>query len=327
MATGGDLGTAWRAEAYDDSTWPSGPGILGFKNSPLVTPIQATDGRTTYYFRTKVNVADAATITSASSTPRVIDDGAVVYVNGTEAARSNLAAGAVSFTQKALVDVTGAGETTPVALTLPTNVFHTGTNTIAVEVHNKANAPGDLGFDAELKFNTGGGGGGGGGAGSSSTTARPGSTSTPGSTRARPGGRPASSTRAWPSGPGSLGFGNTPLGTTLNRAQKRTTYYFRRTFNVTGGVSLPRRWTCVRDDGAVIYLDGTEVARTNMPAGTVVFATQASTEITGAAEKNAVSLTLPSAGLSPGTHTIAIEVHQFGNAAGDLSMDARLTLG
>ena len=31
---------------------------------------------------------------------------------------------------------------------------------------------------------------------------------------------------AWASGPGSFGFGNTPLGTTLNRAQKRTTYYF-----------------------------------------------------------------------------------------------------
>ena len=42
----------------------------------------------------------------------------------------------------------------------------------------------------------------------------------------------------------------------------------------------------------------------------------------------AATLTLPNlAGLAPGTHTIAIEVHQFGNAAGDLSMDARLTLG
>ena len=73
-----------------------------------------------------------------------------------------------------------------------------------------------------------------------------------------------------------------------------------------------------------------EVARTNMPTGTVAFATQASTEITGAAEKQAVTLPLT---LTPGlihlngaTNTIAIEVHQFGNAAGDLSMDARLTL-
>ena len=116
------------------------------------------------------------------------------------------------------------------------------------------------------------------------------------------------------------------MGTTLARAQKRTTYYFRRTFDVTGAVSTATL-ELLRDDGAVVYIDGTEVARTNMPAGTVAFATLAPTEITGAAEKNAVTLTLPTAGLTVGTHTIAIEVHQFSNAAGDLSMDARLTLG
>ena len=115
------------------------------------------------------------------------------------------------------------------------------------------------------------------------------------------------------------------MGTTLSKAQKRTTYYFRRTFDVTGAVSTATL-ELLRDDGAVVYIDGTEVARTNMPAGTIVFATQASTEITGAAEKNAVTLTLPRPP-TVGTHTIAIEVHQFGNAAGDLSMDARLTLG
>ena len=224
----------------------------------------------------------------------------MVYVNGTEAARSNLAAGAVSFTQKALVDVTGAGETTPVALTLPTNLFHTGTNTIAVEVHNKANAPGDLGFDAELKFNTGGGGGGGGGAGvvvDYGSTWKYLDTGVDQGTAWR---AAAFNDTAWASGPGSLGFGNTPLGTTLNRAQKRTTYYFRRTFNVTGAVSTATL-DLLRDDGAVVYIDGTEVARTNMPAGTVGFATQAPTEITGAAEKNAVTLTLPT-GRADGRH-------------------------
>ena len=323
MATGGDLGTAWRAEGYDDSAWPSGPGILGFKNSPLATTIPATNGRTTYYFRTKVDVADASTISSATLNA-VIDDGAVVYVNGTEAARSNLAAGAVSFTQKALVDVTGAAENTPIPLTLPTNLFHTGTNTIAVEVHNKANAPGDLGFDAELKFNTGGGGGGGGGVVVDyGATWKYLDTGVDQGTAWR---AAAFNDGSWASGPGALGFGNTPLGTTLSKAQKRTTYYFRRTFDVTGAVSTATL-ELLRDDGAVVYIDGTEVARTNMPAGTITFATQASTEITGAAEKNAVTLTLPTAGLTVGTHTMAIEVHQFGNAAGDLSMDARLTLG
>jgi hypothetical protein len=194
-----------------------------------------------------------------------------------------------------------------------------------VEVHNKANAPGDLGWDAELKLNAGGGGGGGGGARPIDYGAvwKYLDTGVDQGTAWR---APGFVDTGWASGPGSLGFGNTPLGTTLNRAQKRTTYYFRRTFDVTGAVSTATL-DLLRDDGAVVYIDGNEVARTNMPSGTVAFATQASTEITGAAEKNAATLTLPTAGLTVGTHTIAIEVHQFGNAAGDLSMDARLTLG
>ena len=87
----------------------------------------------------------------------VLDDGAVVYVNGVEAARQNLTSGTVGFTTKALSSVDGAAEQTPVSVSLPTATLHNGTNTIAVEVHNKGNQPGDLGFDAELRFNAGGG--------------------------------------------------------------------------------------------------------------------------------------------------------------------------
>ena len=39
----------------------------------------------------------------------------------------------------------------------------------------------------------------------------------------------------------------------------------------------------LRDDGAVAYLNGTEVFRTNMPAGAVSYATLASTAVSGAA--------------------------------------------
>lgn len=156
LATGGDQGTAWRAEGFADSSWPSGAGALGFKNSGLTTTIPATVGRTTYYFRTTFGVTDASTISSATLR-MILDDGAVVYVNGVEAARVNLPTGTIGFTTKALNAIEGAAESTPVTVSLPTAVFHTGTNTVAVEVHNKANQPGDLSFDAELKFNTGGG--------------------------------------------------------------------------------------------------------------------------------------------------------------------------
>jgi hypothetical protein len=322
MATGGDLGTGWRAEAFDDSSWSSGPGMLGFKNAPLGTTVPSTSGRTTYYFRTKVNVPDVTTLTSATLNA-VIDDGAIVYVNGVEAARHNLPAGAISFTQKATVDITGAAENTPVALTIPVARLHNGTNTIAIEVHNKANAPGDLGLDAELRFNTGGPGPGPGGSVllPFGATWKYLDTGVDQGTAWRAAGF---NDAAWASGPGMLGFQNTGVDTVLTRATGRTTYYFRTTFDVTtpGAATLE----LVRDDGAVVYINGVEVARSNMPAGTVAFSTKASTEITGAAETTAVSIPIPAASLAAGTNTIAVEVHQIGNAEGDLSMDARLTL-
>jgi hypothetical protein len=130
---------------------------------------------------------------------------------------------------------------------------------------------------------------------------------------------------AWRSGPGPLGFRNKGTKTTLSRAQKRVTYYFRTTFNVSGTVSAATL-NLVRDDGAVVYVNGVEVARSNMPAGTIVFSTKASAEVTGAAETSPVTITVPTGAFVTGLNTIAIEVHQIGNAAGDLGMDAKLSL-
>ena len=321
LATGGDQGTAWRAEAFVDSTWPTGAGALGFKNTGLTTTIPSTNGRTTYYFRTKVDVADTSTITSATLNT-VLDDGAVVYVNGVEATRTNLPAGTIGFTQKALVDITGAAENTPVALNLPTNLFHNGTNTIAIEVHNKGNSPGDLGLNAELRFNTGGGGPGG------TVVLDYGSAwkyKDDGVDQGTAWRAPAFVDTGWASGPSMLGFQNSGVVTTLARVQQRTTYYFRSTFQVTTPAAATLEM--VRDDGAVIYVNGVEVARSNMPAGAVTFSTKASSEITGSGETTSVSIPIPQSAFVVGTNSIAIEVHQNGNAAGDLSMDTKLTVG
>ena len=193
----------------------------------------------------------------------VLDDGAVIYVNGTEAGRANLPTGAIGFTTKAVTDVTGAAENTPIAVNLSTGAFKLGTNTIAIEVHNKANAPGDLGLDAELKLNAGGGGGG------SSTLFDFGSVWKYLDPSVDQGTAWRASTfddASWASGPGMFGFGNTGVVTTLTKAQQRTTYYFRRTFTVTG-TPTPATLELLRDDGAVVYVNGQEVARSNMPTG------------------------------------------------------------
>ena len=60
-------------------------------------------------------------------------------------------------------------------------------------------------------------------------------------------------------------------------AKKRITYYFRHEFEVTD----PRRHSAVllevqRDDGCIVYLNGIEVLRSNMPEGYVSATTEAS---------------------------------------------------
>src|SRR5262245_27781533 len=59
--SGLELGTDWRTDAYDDAFWPSGPGLLGFEDTPYVytsshapisTPLTISSTVTSYYFRT-----------------------------------------------------------------------------------------------------------------------------------------------------------------------------------------------------------------------------------------------------------------------------------
>jgi hypothetical protein len=149
LATGPDQGTAWRASGFNDSAWPSGAGDLGFKNANHTT-IPSTTNRVTYYFRTTVNLT-AGNPVLALDLSLLRDDGAVVYINGVEVARSNMPTGTITFTKKASVSVDGAAESTPVLISLPPGALNVGSNTVAIEIHQKASgAAGDLTMDAQL---------------------------------------------------------------------------------------------------------------------------------------------------------------------------------
>jgi hypothetical protein len=64
----------------------------------------------------------------------------------------------------------------------------------------------------------------------------------------------------------------------------------------------------MRDDGAVVYLNGVEVWRTNMPAGTVTHLTTASVAIGGADESTFVQTTISPSLLVNGTNVLAVEL-------------------
>jgi hypothetical protein len=80
----------------------------------------------------------------------LIDDGAAVYLNGTEIVRQNLPDGALSFNSTPLTPVWGDQERTFTEYRLPADLLTPGTNTVAVEAHNYAAGNSDLTFGLEL---------------------------------------------------------------------------------------------------------------------------------------------------------------------------------
>jgi hypothetical protein len=140
---------------------------------------------------------------------------------------------------------------------------------------------------------------------------------------------PAFNDAGWGSGPAKLGFGGDGEVTIINggpSGNRFTTTYFRKTFSYNGPVTLAEATLDVlRDDGAVVYLNGLEVWRTNMPAGPVTRATFASSAVGGSDESVFLPTTMNPALVVPGTNVLAVEVHQANLTSSDLGFDLRLS--
>jgi len=150
---GSDQGTAWRTRQFEDGSWPSGRAQLGYgdtdEQTTLSFGLNPENKPITYYFRKHFVIEDGTAFTTARL--RVLrDDGAVVYLNGTNVFRSNMPSGAINYRTLAPVNVTGTGETSFFATNLPGALLLTGTNLLAVEVHQFSTNSGDLSFDLEI---------------------------------------------------------------------------------------------------------------------------------------------------------------------------------
>ena len=131
---------------------------------------------------------------------------------------------------------------------------------------------------------------------------------------------------SWKSGLAELGYGDNPatiLNYGIDPSKKYITYYFRKQINFTSltsysGVTLSIR----RDDGAIVYLNGVEMYRSNLPAGTIINTTLAVNAVDdGATIQTAV---LPISGFQEGTNTIAVEIHQTLASSSDVTFDLEL---
>ncbi|MDJ0356117.1 PKD domain-containing protein [Paenarthrobacter sp. PH39-S1] len=132
---------------------------------------------------------------------------------------------------------------------------------------------------------------------------------------------------AWPVGAGTLGFGSAGLGTNIDVAGAPSTRplaaYFVGQFNVDSAAQLAKlTLKTAADDGVVVYVNGTEVGRNNMPAGPATFGTYAVTAIRSAtAAANPLTIDVPTSLLVDGINTIAVETHVNYRATADMGFD------
>ncbi len=136
----------------------------------------------------------------------------------------------------------------------------------------------------------------------------------------------------WASGPSELGYTDAPATTVSygpDAANKYVTTYFRHHFTVANpaayhGLSLK----LLVDDGCVIYLNGAEIVRRNMPVGEPNYRTIASYSVGSVSqteESTFYPYSLPASGLVAGDNVLAVEVHQAAVNSSDLSFDLSLT--
>ena len=161
LDNGSNQGTAWQAVAFNDSGWASGPAQLGYGDGDEATVVSygsdANNKYITTYFRNTFSVADASAVSSLAM-QILRDDGAVVYLNGTEVYRSNMPTGAVDYLTTATTAIGNADELVFNPATIDPALLVDGDNTIAVEIHQSSATSSDVSFDFELVQTTSGGG-------------------------------------------------------------------------------------------------------------------------------------------------------------------------
>ena len=324
----------WKRSFFDDSQWRTGAAPLGFGAGPITTNVDVPAGQTravTSYYRTTFTIAPGSAFGQVTLKTRA-DDGIAVHVNGAEVARSNVGDGTLTAnTYAQSAPRTAAAVGNELTFTVPVSALRTGENTVAVEVHSMYKATPDSSMDVAISATPG------------ANVPAPSTTTTQlvaaGSTWSyladnatpAPAGwkTSAAATSSWRTGAAALGWGAGPVKTSIDVAPGGTrslTSYFRRSFTVRGASALTSATLTTRaDDGVAVYVNGAEVGRSNLPAGTLTASTYALTApSTPTAVANPVTFEIPLGLLVEGENSIAVEVHSNYRATPSSSMDLSL---
>src|SRR4030095_3131239 len=156
LDNGSNQGTAWRAVSFSDATWRTGNAELGYGDGDETTVVRygssASLKYVTTYFRKSISIANASLYSGLSLSVKR-DDGAVVYFNGTEVYRTNMATGTISYSTLASADATDDGKT-PQTVSLSSSLLVNSTNVIAVEIHQRTRRSSDISCDLQLTAST-----------------------------------------------------------------------------------------------------------------------------------------------------------------------------
>lgn len=299
------LGDGWQAPA-------AAP--LGFQFPEIQTTLTE---QCTVLFRKTFSLADASQYNSQRI--RVWrDDGVVLSLNGEEIYRNNLPTSSIGFDTYALAEVT---DDTLVEFTLPATFLQPGENVLTAEVHCADVSDNDFFFDLELNavlsepvtielipreadaWNY------------SDSDWGPGAASAEDPLDAN---WPEQSydDQAWFSGQGPFGYGDNDEAKQAV-SKSAPTIYFRKAFTLTDLDLTHLRLLLLRDDGAVLYVNGIEILRSNLPTGDITHATSPVKALGAVEEGRYIAVDIPIsdiAGLQlnsgPDGNVIAVEVHQ-----------------
>ena len=357
----------WTQTSYDDSSWSRGTAPIGYGAADLGTTLKPGTPKTrplTTYARTTFTVADPTAI-GGVNVAVTADDGAVVYVNGTEVVRQRMNDGAVTAGTYASASVTTASARADRQLVfVPASQLVAGTNTLAVETHLNYRSSSSMTIDGTVQVVA------------KADVPEPEPQPEP---EPEPAPQPdpdkpitpdpdqplevldvsgvnfgeflptgqywnywnskdapdaawnsTADLSQWKHGASPLGWGDRDAATpfVLAASERPITTYFARDVNL-GTISADFELTLdVRvDDGAVIYVNGTEVKRVNMPEGAVTNNTNAKSNVSlGAAKKNLATVSVPRDVLKDGVNRIAVEEHANYAGAVSVSFDLKGSL-
>jgi hypothetical protein len=140
----------WNTFTFNDSAWASGPAVLGIETAAMPEPLrtQLTLGGITYYFRTHFNYSGPAG-TGIVRFRTILDDSAIIYLNGVEISRMRMGAGPASYSTEGIGGAVGDGNYEGPFTILVTNL-RSGDNVIAAEVHQIGTGSSDLAWGMEF---------------------------------------------------------------------------------------------------------------------------------------------------------------------------------